>query len=449
MQKNTPEQDIIHGTIWKQLLIFFFPILIGTFFQQLYNTVDAVILGQFAGKEALSSVGGSAGQIISLIVEFFTGLSAGCAVIFSQYFGADKQKSIQKALHTAYAFSLCGGIILGVAGIVTAPAMLRMMHTPQSLLADSILYLRIYFAGLIFVFIFNMGSSILRAIGDSRRPLYYLMICCLINILLDMFFVIYLHAGIAGVASATLLSQLVSSVLVTRAVMHRERAPKLYLSQIRTDMPVLVTMLKIGLPTGIQASMYGVSNIIVQTILNGFGVDTMAAWTAYGKIDAIFWMINGAFGISVCTFSGLNYGAGQWHRIRKGTRICLAMGLSTAALFSLFLYFKSGLLFRIFTQDASVINIGVHMVRVIAPAYCLYTFIEIFSGSLRAIGVVNVPALIILLGACLLRIIWVITTAPAGNLARIIFCYPVTWGCCAAAMTLCYLRHFCFRRRTD
>lgn len=252
------ENGITEGVIWQQLLLFFFPILIGTFFQQLYNTVDSVIIGQFVGKEALSSVGGSSAQIINLIVGFFTGLSAGASVIISQYFGAKDQKQLDRALHTAYAFSILGGILAGIAGILLTPAIFRLMNTPKELMQDSISYVRIYFAGLIFVFIYNMGASILRAIGDSKRPLYYLIICCVINILLDLLFVVGLRQGVKGVAAATLIAQGVSAVLVTTALMLYTPGLKLRLRDIRIDRKMLFFLLKIGLPTGIQSCMYSV-----------------------------------------------------------------------------------------------------------------------------------------------------------------------------------------------
>ena len=305
---------ITEGVIWKQILIFFVPILIGTFFQQLYNTVDAVVVGRFAGKEALSSVGGSSSQIINLVVGFFTGLSAGATVIISQYFGAENRKKLEKALHTAYAFSFVFGIIVGIGGVIATPAILDMMNTPQELMADSTLYVRIYFAGLLFVLVYNMGSAILRAIGDSKRPLYYLIVCCGINTVLDLLLVLVFDMGVLGAALATLLSQAISAVLVTWTLMFRTVEMKLELKKISFQKDILIVMLRIGLPTGIQSSMYSISNVIVQAALNKFGVDAMASWAAFGKIDGIVWMICGAFGIAATTFVGQNYGAGKWEQ---------------------------------------------------------------------------------------------------------------------------------------
>lgn len=425
---------IIDGVIWKQILIFFFPILIGTFFQQLYNTVDAVIVGRFVGKEALSCVSGSSGQIINLVVGFFTGLSAGATVIISQHFGAGNKEKLQRALHTAYAFSIIGGIVVGVAAVFATPAILRIMNTPQELMEDSTLYVQIYFAGLLFIFIYNMGSAILRAIGDSKRPLYYLIICCVINILLDLVLVLYLHLGVLGVAVATLLAQGVSAVLVTLALMFHTNGLQLKLREIRLHGDVLKTMLQIGLPTGIQASMYSISNIIVQTSLNAFGVDTMAAWAAFGKIDSLFWMINSAFGIAVTTFVGQNFGADKMDRVRKGTRVCLGMALGTAIILSVVLMAGGRVLFGIFTTDPGVVEVGLRMMQIISPTYFLFVFIEIYSGSLRAQGYVFVTTLMTLIGICAFRVIWVTLIVPDGTLEQIIACYPLTWLVCAIGM---------------
>lgn len=431
-------ERITEGVIWKQLLIFFFPILIGTFFQQLYNTVDAVVVGRFAGKEALSSVGGSSGQIINLVVGFFTGLSSGATVIISQYFGAKKQEELQRALHTAYAFAIWFGVLIGLAGVVLTPLLLDQMNTPPELMRDSVLYVRIYFAGLVFVLVYNMGSAILRAIGDSRRPLYYLIICCIINIVLDLALVLGMRLGVLGVAVATLFSQAVSALLVTRALMYHTEGMELRPGEIRIQKEMLGKMLRIGLPTGIQSSMYNLSNVLIQASLNNFGVDTMAAWSAFGKIDSIVWMINSAFGISVTTFVGQNFGAGKWDRVRKGTRDCLLMTVGTELVLSAVIVFVGHYLFGIFTSDRGVVEIGMRMVRIISPTYWLFAFIEIYSGSLRAQGSVLVTTVMTLTGVCLLRIIWVMFIVPNGTLEQLIACYPITWLVTAAAMVIYY-----------
>lgn len=429
------QNGILEGVIWKQLLIFFFPILIGTFFQQLYNTVDTVIVGQFAGKEALSSVGGSSAQIINMVVGFFTGLTAGGTVLISQAYGAAHRERLEDALHTSYAFGIVGGLGLGVLGVAAAPSVLKLMNTPAELMDMSVLYIRIYFSGLVFVFIYNMGAAILRAIGDSRRPLYYLVVCCMVNIVLDLLLVLYFRLGVLGVAAATLVSQAISAVMVTWALMHKVDCMELSVRRIRIHPEILKNMLAIGLPSGLQASMYSISNMIVQSALNLLGVDTMAAWTAYGKIDSVFWMINSSYGIALTTFVGQNFGAGKWDRVRKGTRDCLIMAVTTAVCLTALLMTAGRFLFGIFTGDGAVIEIGLTMMRMIAPAFVLFVFIEIFSGSLRAQGYTFVTTIISVFGICVFRIVWVSLITVGRGVEWIVVCYPISWLICAAMVS--------------
>lgn len=425
---NQKVNQITEGVIWRQLLLFFFPIVFGTFFQQLYNTIDTVIVGHFVGKEALASVGGSSTSIINLIVGFFTGLSSGASVIVAQFFGARDERSVRQSLHTAYAFSIIGSILIGVLGFILAPSMLTWMHTPEEIVSDSTLYLRIYFAGILFVFIYNMGSSILRGIGDSKHPLYYLIICCFMNIVLDVIFVVFFHLGVLGVALATFMSQAFSAVLVTHKLMKSEGILKLFLREIRLHRPVLKSQLRIGVPAGLQSVMYGITNVIIQSALNGFGTDTAAAWSVYGKLDAVFWMVSGAFGISITTFVGQNYGAGKYDRIKKSTRVCLGIDFIVSAILVVFLIAARIPLFHLFTNDTEVIRIGAEMLLQITPWYIVFVFIEILSGSLRGIGDVVIPMIITVCGVCLLRVVWIIGALKIRpTIPVIIFSYPITW----------------------
>lgn len=439
-QKTQNINQITEGIIWQQLLLFFFPIVFGTFFQQLYNTIDTVIVGQFVGKAALASVGGSATQLINLVVGFFTGLSSGASVVIAQFFGAKDERSVKESLHTAYAFSILGSIVISALGIGLAPQLLRWMNTPEELLADSTLYLRIYFAGILFVFIFNVGSSILRAVGDSKNPLYYLIACCFINIFLDLLFVIVFHLGVAGVAYATFLSQAISALLVTHKLMTSHSILTLKIRDIRLHKNVLKSQLWIGLPAGFQSVMYSISNVIIQAALNRFGTDTVAAWSAYGKLDAIFWMVSGAIGISITTFVGQNYGARKYDRVHKSVRICLGIDSIISVILIVFLMLFRVPLFRLFTQDPSVIRIGSDMLALITPCYIFFVFIEVLAGALRGMGDVMIPTLITLLGICVLRLIWiavVLQISPTVN--TIIYSYPVTWIATAVLFIIYYL----------
>ncbi|WP_430517372.1 MATE family efflux transporter [Faecalicatena contorta] len=430
--------QITEGVIWRQLLLFFFPIVFGTFFQQLYNTIDTVIVGHFVGKEALASVGGSSAQIIALIVGFFTGLSSGASVVIAQFFGAQDERSVRQSLHTAYAFSIMGSIIISILGIVLAPSMLSWMHTPAEIMADSILYLRIYFAGILFVFIFNMGSSILRAVGDSRHPLYYLIICCFLNIVLDAAFVVIFRMGVLGVALATFLSQAFSAALVTHKLMKAEGILRLFLRRIRFHGSVMKSQLRIGIPAGVEAVMYSITNVIIQAALNGFGTDTAAAWSVFGKLDAVFWMVSSAFGISITTFVGQNYGARKNGRIRKITRVSLGIDFLVSAALVVFLIAARVPLFRLFTTDTEVIRIGTEMLLQVTPWYITFVFIEILSGSLRGIGDVIIPMIITLCGVCLLRVLWIVGALKIQpTISAIIFSYPITW-IMTSILFICY-----------
>ncbi len=425
---KSQSNEITEGVIWKQLLKFFFPILIGIFFQQLYNTVDTVIVGRFVGKEALSSVGGSSSQIINLVVGFFTGISTGASVLVAQYFGAKDERSLHQTLHTAYAFAIVGGIVFGIIGIIIAPDVLRWMKTPQELMEESTKYVRIYSAGMVFVFVYNMGAAVLRAVGDSKRPLYLLIVCCIINIILDLAFVLGFDGGVVGVGVATLLSQTISAVIVTIMIMYRTREIKLELRKLCLESEYLKKVLWIGLPTGIESVMYSFSNVIIQAALNDFGVDTVAAWAAFGKIDNFFWMINSAFGTAIVTFVGQNFGAGKIDRIRKAVKLWLAVAIVTTWVISGLMLLGNSFLLGIFTVDEAVLDIGVRMIWCIAPYYFLFEFIEILSGALRAEGFVIVSTLMVLCGTCLFRIVWVLFITVGMSMEMILYCFPITWG---------------------
>ena len=440
MKKNATNQ-ITEGVIWKQLLLFFFPIVLGTFFQQIYNTADAIVVGRYVGKEALASVGGSTSQIINLVVGFFVGLSSGATVVIAQFYGARDQKNINRALHTAIAFSIAGSIVITILGLLFSPFFLQLMQTPQNLMADSTLYLRVYFAGIFFVFIYNIGSGILRATGDSKRPLYFLIVCCFLNIILDVVFVVGLHMDVAGVALGTLISQGVSAVLVLIALFGSRDIYRLRLKELRFHSASLQSLLRIGIPAGLQSVMYNISNVIIQACLNTFGTDTVAAWTAFGKMDAFYWMVCSAFGIAITTFIGQNYGAGKYNRMRKSVRICFAMAMGSSIAISAMLLIFGSYIFQIFTGDAIVVEIGMEMVRFMVPFYSIYVFIEILSGALRGTGNVLIPMLMTCGGVCLLRLIWIIVMLPIHReIITIIFSYPISWSITALMFIFYYLR---------
>ncbi len=419
---------ITEGVIWKQILIFFFPLLLGTFFQQLYNTADAVVVGRFVGKEALSAVGGTTGTLINLFVGFFVGLSTGATVTISQFYGARQEEDVNKAVHTAAAMAIVGGAVIMLIGILGAPVALRWMGTPEEVMPHSLTYIRIYFGGMIANLFYNIGAGILRAIGDSKRPLYFLITSCFLNIVLDLLFVVVFHWGVMGVAVATVLSQVCSAALVFLTLSRTKECYRLQASKIRFHKELLKKIIRIGIPAGFQSLMYTSSNIIIQSGINSFGTDTIAAWTAYAKIDGIFWMTMNAFGISITTFVGQNYGAGKTDRIKKGVRVCLQMCMTVAILLSVIMYFGGPYVYYLFTDDGSVLKIGIGILRFLVPTFCAYVPVEILSGSLRGMGNSLIPMILTGLGVCLLRVIWIFTAVPIWRDIKIlILSYPLAW----------------------
>lgn len=432
---------ITEGVIWKQLLRFFFPILLGTFFQQLYNTVDAVIVGNFVSKEALAAVGGSTAQLINLLIGFFTGLASGGSVIISQFYGAGRRKDTSHAVHTLICLGLMVSVLFTIIGIVFAEPALRAMAVPESIMVYSVTYTRIYFGGITFTVLYNIGSAILRSIGDSKRPLYFLIVCCLANVALDLIFVVWLDMEVAGAAIATVICQVISVILTFAALMRTTDCYRVVIRWLRIDWRLLKSMLQIGLPVGFQSTLYSISNILIQSTVNGFGTDTIAGWTAYGKVDSLFWMMSNALGIAITTFVGQNFGAGKYDRVRKSVNIALVMGVGMAAVLSAFLLLTRHFTLGLFTSDQNVINLGAQMMVYMATFYVTYVPIEIFSGAIKGSGDSVAPMVITLIGVCVLRVAWVLIVVPIWhNLFTLSISYPVSWVITSLIFIIYYLK---------
>lgn len=437
------KNQITEGVIWKQLLFFFFPIVFGTFFQQIYNTADTIVVGRFVGKEALAAVGGSVTQIVNLIVGFFVGLSSGAAVVISQFYGAKDEKNLQRSLHTAYGFSIVAGIVIGSIGFAASTPMLRLMQTPGETLEQSAVYLHIYFAGMVFNLIYNMGSGILRAVGDSKRPLYVLIATCVLNIILDVVLVVVFQMGIAGAATATVFSQALSAGMVTWMLMGTKEMYRLKLRCMNCERRSLGQMLRIGIPAGMESVMYNISNLVIQVFVNNLGTDTVAAWGTFAKIDAVFWMVINAFAISITTFVGQNYGAGKTARMRKSVGICMKLSFGCAVVLSAVLICFARNLYSLFTTDQNVIRIGTDMMRFLVPSYSLYVIIGILSGALRGAGKVLIPMILTCGSVCAFRMIWMFAVLPHfPGIRTIMLSYPVSWSITAALFILYYFKRF-------
>lgn len=447
MHRST-KNEITKGVIWKQILLFFFPILFGTFFQQLYNTVDAIIVGNFVGKEALGAVGGSTGTLINLLVGFFVGLSSGATVIISQYTGAYDDDNVSKSVHTSLALAIVGGLVMMVVGLLGSEMALELMQVPDEIMAYSLTYMRIYFIGMVPNMIYNIGSSILRAVGDSKRPLYFLIIACGVNIVLDLLFVVVFHLEVMGVALATILSQTISAILVMITLSQSEGALKVERHKIRFDFSILNGIVKIGLPAGLQSVAYSISNLIIQASINTFGTDSVAAWTAYGKIDSLFWMTMSAFGVAITTFAGQNFGANKMDRMKKSVHVCLLMAIGTSLAMSVIFWYTGPWIYRLFTQDATVIEVGMQILRQLSPFFVVYVFIEIFSGTMRGCGDSLVPMLMTVGGICGVRAVWILLIAPYWNtLDKVLVCYPLSWTLTSILFIIYYLHGGWLKRR--
>lgn len=388
-----------------------------------------MIVGRFVGKEALASVGGSTAILVNLLVGFFVGLSSGATVIISQFYGAGNRQRVSEAVHTAIAFSLSCGFVMFVVGIAFSDPVLKLMGTPEEIQKQSVAYLQIYFYGIFFNLIYNMGAGILRAIGDSKKPLYFLIASCVTNIVLDLILVVGFQMGVEGAALATICSQMVSAVLVVVTLMRADGSYRLELKKIKVNVHILLRIIQIGFPAGLQSVMYSFSNMIIQSSVNSLGTDTVAAWTAYGKIDSVFWMIINALGISITTFVGQNYGAGKMDRVRRGVYVCLGIAAVIALGLSTILYFGGSYIYLLFTTDAAVIERGIRILHFLVPTFITYICIEIFSGALRGVGDCWIPMIMTALGVCALRVVWVLAAVPfRRDILTVVFCYPLTWS---------------------
>jgi putative MATE family efflux protein len=434
------EQDITQGVIWKQILIFFFPILMGTFFQQMYNTVDTIIVGRFVGTQALAAVGAT-GSMINLAFGFFIGVSSGATVILSQFFGAHDRQGVRRAIHTGLLLAVGLGFVTMVLGICLGPALLELIRTPENCMADAVLYAQIYFSGAVVSIIYNMGAGILRAMGDSRRPLIFLIVTCFLNILLDIICVVVLKWGVAGAAIATVLAQSVSAVLVIGTLLRLPMDIRLEWKALRLDPALLGRILLIGVPAGLQFVTFDLSNLLIQSGINSFGDVTMAAWMAFGKADGLTWMITGAFGVAVTTFVGQNFGAQKFDRICKGVWVCLGMSVSMiGAIAVLELYFREFIL-GFFTTDADVIRVGAYAMLWILPFNVLFCPVEVFGGTMRGTGYAAVPTAITSVCICGFRVLWVMTAVRAWHTIEMLcITYPLSWLLAATVFFITYLR---------
>ena len=438
---------ITDGVIWKQMLIFFFPMLFGSILQLLYNATDAAIVGQFLGKSALSAVGGTTGTIINLIVGFFISMSSGVTVTIAQFYGAQKYDEVSKSVHTAIAFAITAGAFVTLVGVIFAPMALTWMGVPDDVYPMAMSYIRIIFYGTIPNLIYNVGAGILRAVGDSRRPVYFLLTSVITNIVLDLFFIVNLKLGVGGAALATIIAQTLSAVLVILSLSRQTGCLQLNIKQVRFHKVFLKRILMIGTPAAFQAMAYSSSNIIIQSFINGFGTNTVAAWTSYAKIDGLFWAVNNTLGVTLTTFVGQNYGAGKFDRVKKSVATSLGMICISAVMLSTLLYNFGSYVLKLFNSDPAVIEIGVEIIHFLVPFYLTYVCVEISSSTFRGLGNTITPLIISVLGIPGIRMLWLFFGPQLfPGFKNVIFSYPLTWST-TSLMSIAYFVWFWFRMK--
>lgn len=420
-KENSSNRGLMtEGVIWKELLLFSIPLLLGNLFQQLYNAVDSVVVGNYIGQQALAAVGSSA-PVINLLVSFFMGLAVGAGVIISRYFGARNKEGLHDAVHTSMALTFAAGLIMTVVGVLLSPYILEWVGTPDDVMANSILYLRIYFLGILSVMVYNMGSGILRAVGDSKNPLYFLIISSITNIILDLLFVVVFKMGIAGVGWATLIAQTISAILTMILLVRTREEYQVILRHIRFHKDMLLEIVRLGLPSGLQNAVVSFSNVIVQSNINAFGSLAMAGCGSYTKIDGFAILPVMSFSMALTTFTGQNMGARKYDRVKKGARTGILMSVITIVCISSLLLLLGPRVMAIFSSDPTVIHYGLYMMKVMAPCYIFLAISHAFNGIIRGAGITTIPMIVMVTCWCGLRMAWILTTVPIFHDIGVVF----------------------------
>ena len=449
MKSATEKANLTEGSVWRKLLIFFLPIAAGTIIQQLYNAVDGLIVGRFVGTEALAAVGGSAAQIINVLVGFFVAMTAGASVIIGQIYGAGRKDDLNRAIGTSVTVMALFGLGLMLAGIAASEALLRLLNTPDDTLEFAVLYLRIYFLGVPFLMVLNMESSILRAMGDSFHPFLYMVVGCVLNIVLDTVFVVALEwKSVAAVAVATVAAQAVNTALLTQRLTRRDQEVRLSLRDLGIKGVYLTNMLRLGIPAGLQSSMYSVSNMIIQVAVNSLGTVVVASWAMSGKTDGFYWAISNAIGAAITSFIAQNYGAGRTDRVRQCVKQGMIMHFAVTLAVSGLLMLTAKPMLRLLTPDEAVVDKTYEIMAYFVPYYFTWVLVEVLSAVLRGAGDAVWPVVIIGIGICLFRVIWVVTVfAHFGTLLSLCLSYTVSWTITSAALVIYYKKGRWINRR--
>ena len=428
------------GSISRQMIFFALPLLLGNLFQQMYNTVDSLIVGNFLGSSALAAVSAS-GSMISMLIGFLSGISSGAGVVVSRYFGAQDDKDVHRAVHTMVAFGLAAGALMTLVGVILSPQILIWMGTPDSVIVESNAYLQIYFCGSLGFVMYNIFVGILQAVGDSRHPLYYLMISSVINLVLDIVFITIFHSGVGGAALATVISQVFSAVLCCIQLLRTRDSYQLHIASIRFDLKMLGQIIRMGLPSGVQNSIIAFANVIVQSNINSFGEMAMAGYGAYSKIEGFAFLPINSFTMAMTTFVGQNLGAGQIKRTRQGARFGIVTTVVLAELIGVVVFLLAPQLIAAFDASPEVVQFGVDKARTAALFYCLLAFSHSVASILRGAGKAIVPMLIMMSIWCVIRVAFLSITIPLTHSIQMVYVvYPLTWFLSSIVFLLYYRR---------
>ena len=439
MQNTSGTKIMTEGKVKKLILQFAIPIFFSQLFQQLYNTADSLIVGRYLGKGPLAAVS-SSGPLIFLLVSFFTGTAAGAGVVISRYFGAKDEERVGRAVHTNVAFGLVAGLVVTVIGVAFTPAILKIMKTDPSVLPDSIAYFRYYFLGVLANVMYNIFTSIMNAVGDSRRPMVYLIFSSVLNILLDLLFIGVFHLGVAWAAIATTISQLVSALLCLKRLLKKGTVYQVSFGKVRFHRDMLQEILKYGLPTGVQNSVIGLANVILQSNINSFGEDAMAGYGSYVKLEGFAFLPITCFSMAMTTFIGQNLGAGQYDRAKEGARFGIVMSLLLAETIGLIMFLFVPSLIKMFNADPEVVRLGTRQGRTEALFYFLLAFSHIIAGICRGAGKGIVPMIIMLSVWCVFRILYITVMMHfVHGIGLIYWAYPLTWGISSVIYLIYYL----------
>ncbi|MFR1708231.1 MAG: MATE family efflux transporter [Clostridium sp.] len=428
------------GSIYKQIIKFSFPILCGNIFQQLYNMVDSLVIGNFVGKESLAAVS-STSSLIFLLVGLFTGIFSGAGVVISKYFGAGDTKNIQASIHTSVAFGIISGVVMTIIGTLLAPQILKLMGTPEIVFDKAIIYVRIYFLGIITVVLYNTASGIFQAVGNSKSPLYYLITSSIVNVVLDLLFVVVFKMGIAGAAIATVIAQGVSVCLAFYNLSHTADVHRVNFKKIKIHKDMLKEILSMGIPSGVQNSVIALANVVVQSNINSFGATAVAGCGSYSKIEGFAFIPITSFALSMTTFIGQNLGSKKYERAKKGTYFGIATSTILAEIIGIIFFLAAPTLIALFNSDPQVIEYGTLQARTIAPFFFLLAFSHCLAGILRGAGKSTVPMLVMLSCWCIIRVLYItIATHLIPEIYVIFWAYPLTWSLSSIIFLIYYLK---------